>query len=153
ARAGAGHGRRRARGRAMSPLRTEAATDLKRQIDETARALGARTRMRPEVAVILGTGLGTLAEGLQVETRVPYAEVPHFAVSTVESHAGELVFGRLAGRPAVVMNGRVHYYEGYSMRQVAFPVRVARALGAHTLIVTNACGGMHPLLDAGDLVV
>ncbi len=76
---------------------------------------------------------------------MPYGEIPHFAASTVEGHRGELVFGRLAGRPAVVMNGRVHYYEGYTMRQVAFPVRVMQALGARTLIVSNAVGGMNPL--------
>jgi purine-nucleoside phosphorylase len=105
------------------------------------------------VAVILGTGLGALSGSLVAETRVPYGEIPHFAASTVEGHAGELVFGRLAGRPAVVMNGRLHYYEGYSMRQVSFPVRVLQALGATTLLVSNAVGGMNPLFAAGDIMI
>jgi purine-nucleoside phosphorylase len=107
----------------------------------------------PEVAVILGTGLGELATSLEVETRVSYRDIPHFAASTVESHKGELVFGRLGGKPAVVMSGRVHFYEGYTMRQVSFPVRVMQALGATTLIVSNACGGMNPLFEAGDIML
>jgi purine-nucleoside phosphorylase len=131
----------------------DATSELKRQIDEAVASLRGRTALVPEVGVILGTGLGTLAEGLTVETRVPYKDIPHFAVSTVESHKGELVFGKLGGRPAVVMSGRVHFYEGYTMRQVSFPVRVMQALGAQTLIVSNACGGMNPLFDAGDIML
>ena len=131
----------------------DATSELKRQIDEAVAALRGRTSLVPEVGVILGTGLGTLAEGLTVETRIPYRDIPHFAVSTVESHKGELVFGKLGGRPAVVMSGRVHFYEGYTMRQVSFPVRVMQALGAKTLIVSNACGGMNPLFDAGDIML
>jgi len=131
----------------------DATSELKRQIDEAVASLRGRTSLVPEVGVILGTGLGTLAEGLTVETRIPYREIPHFAVSTVESHKGELVFGKLGGRPAVVMSGRVHFYEGYTMRQVSFPVRVMQALGAKTLIVSNACGGMNPLFDAGDIML
>ncbi len=132
---------------------TVATSELKQHIDEAVEALKKRTKIVPEVGVILGTGLGTLAQSLEVEATVPYGEIPHFAVSTAEGHKGELVFGKLAGRPAVVMNGRLHYYEGYSMRQVSFPVRVLHALGAHTLIVSNACGGMNPLFDAGDIMV
>ena len=131
----------------------DATSELKRQIDEAVASLRGRTALVPEVGVILGTGLGTLAEGLTVETRIPYKDIPHFAVSTVESHKGELVFGKLGGRPAVVMSGRVHFYEGYTMRQVSFPVRVMQALGAKTLIVSNACGGMNPLFDAGDIML
>ena len=131
----------------------DATSELKRQIDEAVASLRGRTTLVPEVGVILGTGLGTLAEGLSVETRIPYKDIPHFAVSTVESHKGELVFGKLGGRPAVVMSGRVHFYEGYTMRQVSFPVRVMQALGAKTLIVSNACGGMNPLFDAGDIML
>ena len=137
----------------MNPVKDAAPSELKRQIDEAVSYLKGRTKLVPEVAVILGTGLGTLAEGLKVETEVSYREIPHFAVSTVESHKGELLFGRLAGRPAVVMSGRVHFYEGYSMHQVSFPVRVMQALGAHTLVVSNACGGMNPLMDAGDIML
>jgi len=131
----------------------DATSELKRQVDEAVASLRAKTTLVPEVAVILGTGLGELAEGLQVTMRVPYKDIPHFAVSTVESHKGELVFGTLGGRPAVVMSGRVHFYEGYTMRQVSFPVRVMQALGAKTLIVSNACGGMNPLFDAGDIML
>ena len=131
----------------------DATSELKRQIDEAVASLRGRTSLVPEVGVILGTGLGTLAEGLTVETRIPYKEIPHFAVSTVESHKGELVFGKLGGRPAVVMSGRVHFYEGYTMHQVSFPVRVMQALGAKTLIVSNACGGMNPLFSAGDIML
>jgi purine-nucleoside phosphorylase len=137
----------------MSTTKDAAPTELKRQIDEATSYLRGKTKLVPEVAVILGTGLGTLAEGLSVETAVSYHDIPHFAASTVESHKGELVFGRLGGRPAVVMSGRVHFYEGYSMRQVSFPVRVMQALGAHTLLVSNACGGMNPLMDAGDIML
>ena len=137
----------------MSQVKNAAPSELKRQIDEAVSYLKGKTKLVPEVAVILGTGLGTLAEGLKVETKVSYHEIPHFAASTVESHKGELLFGRLAGRPAVVMSGRVHFYEGYSMRQVSFPVRVMQALGAHTLVVSNACGGMNPLMNAGDIMV
>ena len=131
----------------------DATSELKRQVDEAVASLRAKTKLVPEVAVILGTGLGELAEGLEVEARVPYKDIPHFAVSTVESHKGELVFGKLGGRPAVVMSGRVHYYEGYTMRQVSFPVRVMQALGAKTLLVSNACGGMNPLFGAGDIML
>jgi purine-nucleoside phosphorylase len=131
----------------------DATSELKRQVDEAVASLRAKTPLVPEVAVILGTGLGELAEGLEVEARVSYRDIPHFAVSTVESHKGELVFGTLGGRPAVVMSGRVHFYEGYTMRQVSFPVRVMQALGAKTLIVSNACGGMNPLFAAGDIML
>jgi len=139
----------------MSPTNTETSgtTGLRREIDEAVGALRRKTTLVPEVAVILGTGLGALSEGLEVETRVAYADIPHFAASTVEGHKGELLFGRLKGRPAVVMNGRVHYYEGYTMRQVSFPVRVMKALGATTLLVSNAVGGMNPLFVPGDIMI
>ena len=124
-----------------------------RQIEEAAAAVRARTQIRPGAGVILGTGLGDFADALDLETVVPFAEIPHFPVSTVESHAGELHLGRLAGRPVVVMKGRVHYYEGYSMREVAFPVRVLKALGCATLVITNAAGGMNPDMPPGAIVV
>jgi purine-nucleoside phosphorylase len=121
-----------------------------------AEALGVirpRARVEPEVALILGTGLGGLAREIEVAAEIPYAEVPHFPLSTVESHSGRLLFGRLGGKRVVAMQGRFHRYEGYSMQQVTFPVRVMRALGADTLVVSNACGGMHPLWNPGDLVL
>jgi len=130
-----------------------AVSELVSQIGEAAEALKRRTRVRPEVGIILGTGLGDLAGALEKSVVVPYAEIPHFPVSTVESHAGELHIGALAGRGVAVMKGRVHYYEGYTMRQVAFPVRVLRAIGCRVLIITNACGSMNPDMPPGSVVV
>ena len=125
---------------------------LAREIEEAAAHVRARARTRPEVGIVLGTGLGDFADALAVETVVPYGDIPHFPTSTVESHAGELHLGTLAGRAVAVMKGRVHFYEGYTMRQVAFPIRVLRALGCRTLVITNACGGMSAELTAGTLV-
>ena len=107
----------------------------------------------PTVGLILGTGLGGLAEQIDQHAAIPYGEIPHFPVSTVQSHAGRLVCGTLRGVPVVAMEGRFHYYEGYSLQQVTFPVRVMKALGAQTLLVTNAAGGINPQLDLADLVV
>jgi purine-nucleoside phosphorylase len=112
-----------------------------------------RTALQPQVGIILGTGLGGLAEEIAVEATVPYQEIPGFPLSTVESHAGRLLLGRLANRPVVAMQGRFHRYEGYGLGEVTFPVRVMRALGARVLIVSNACGGMNPLWSPGDLVL
>ncbi|HOJ68381.1 MAG TPA: purine-nucleoside phosphorylase [Candidatus Hydrogenedentes bacterium] len=123
------------------------------QIDAAVSAIRARSAASPEYAIILGTGLGTLADRIDADTRISYADLPHFPRSTVEGHAGELILGRLAGRPVVALSGRFHRYEGYTLQQVTFPVRVARALGAHTLIVSNAAGGMNPHFRAGDLMV
>jgi len=123
------------------------------RIDEAAAAIRARTRVRPGAGIILGTGLGDFADALAVDAVIPYADIPHFPVSTVESHASELHLGTLAGRPVAIMKGRVHYYEGYTMRQVAFPVRVLKALGCGTLVITNAVGGMNPDMPAGSIVV
>ena len=129
------------------------ASELRTRIEDAAAYVRSRTRVRPETGIILGTGLGDFADALAVETIVPYREIPRFPVSTVESHAGELHLGTLAGKPVAVMKGRVHYYEGYSMQEVAFPVRVLKALGCRTLIITNSCGGMNPDMPAGSLVV
>ena len=129
------------------------AGELRARIEEAAAFVRARTSVRPEAGIILGTGLGDFADALQVVTVVPFRDIPHFPVSTVESHAGELHLGRLSGRPVAVMKGRVHYYEGYTMEQVTFPVRVLKALGCQTLIITNAVGGMNPNMPAGTLVV
>ena len=107
----------------------------------------------PEYLLILGTGLGQLAEEMTVDTVLPYDEIPHFPVSTVESHAGKLLLGRLGGKPVMAMQGRFHYYEGYSMQQIVFPVRVAKALGVQTLLVSNACGGLNPNFERGDIML
>jgi len=107
----------------------------------------------PVAAIVLGTGLGALAREIDVEVAVEYGEIPGFSPSTVESHAGRLLCGTLAGRPVVAMQGRLHAYEGYSLGDVTFPVRVMRALGAPVLVLSNACGGMHPLWAPGDLML
>jgi purine-nucleoside phosphorylase len=129
------------------------AGELKTRIEEAAAFIRSRTSVRPQAGVILGTGLGDFADALEVESIVRYREIPHFPHSTVESHAGELHLGRLANRPVAVMKGRVHYYEGYPMEQVAFPVRVLKALGCGTVVITNAVGGMNPTMPAGTVVV
>ncbi|MEO5616408.1 MAG: purine-nucleoside phosphorylase [Candidatus Eisenbacteria bacterium] len=129
------------------------AGELMTQIQEAADAVRARTRITPEIGVILGTGLGDFASGLETEAVIPYREIPHFPVSTVEGHAGELHLGRLGGRPVAVMKGRVHFYEGYSMQQVGFPVRVLKAIGCRTLVITNAVGGMSPNLAPGSITI
>lgn len=103
--------------------------------------------------IILGTGLGGLVSQMTIQCSIAYEEIPHFPVSTVESHHGKLLFGRIADRDVVVMQGRFHYYEGYSLQQVTFPVRVLHALGVRTLLVSNACGGLHPLYRRGDLML
>jgi purine-nucleoside phosphorylase len=122
-------------------------------VADAVRAVRARTTLEPDVGVILGTGLGALAEAIDAEASIPYADIPGFVVPTVESHAGRLLVGTLAGRRVAAMQGRFHCYEGYALRDVTFPVRVLRALGARTLVVSNVSGGMHPLWAAGDLVL
>ena len=122
-------------------------------VDAAAAAVRARTALVPEAALILGTGLGGIGKAITVECAIPYSEIPGFPLSTVESHAGRLLVGTLAGRRVMAMQGRFHRYEGYTLQQVTFPVRVLRALGATTLIASNACGGMHPLWLPGDLML
>lgn len=109
--------------------------------------------MVPDAAIILGTGLGALGRAIEVEATVEYGDIPGFPLSTVESHAGRLLIGTLGGRRVVAMQGRFHKYEGYSLQQVTFPVRVLQALGARTLVVSNACGGMREDWNAGDLML
>ena len=127
--------------------------NLSQSIAEAVTAIRRHTDLAPDIGIILGTGLGGLTEVIEVESAVSYQTIPGFPVSTVESHAGRLLFGRLAGRSVVAMEGRFHLYEGYGLDQVTFPVRVMRALGAETLLVSNACGGMHPLWPPGDLML
>src|SRR6056297_552659 len=111
------------------------------------------TDLRPNYMLILVTGLGQLADEMQIETEISYDQIPHFPVSTVESHAGKLLFGTLGGKEVVAMQGRFHYYEGYTMQQIAFPVRVLKENGADTLFVSNACGGMNPNYKRGDIML
>ena len=129
------------------------AVSLYDDIQRAADAVRAHAAPVPAVGIILGTGLGGLAEEIAVAAAVPYESIPGFPLSTVESHAGRLLLGELGGKPVVAMQGRFHRYEGYSLAQVTFPVRVLHALGASTLIVSNACGGMQPLWAPGDLVL
>lgn len=122
-------------------------------VREAVAAIRERTDHMPEIGLILGSGLGDLAEQIADATVIPYGEIPHFPVSTVAGHAGRLVIGRLEGKTVVAMQGRFHYYEGYSMAQVAFPVYVMKFLGAKVLIVTNAAGGMNKAFQPGDLML
>ncbi len=123
------------------------------RIEACAQAVRARFPRAVDTAIILGTGLGGLADEIDVEQTIDYKDLPNFPLSTVESHKGRLLCGTLGGKTVVAMQGRFHRYEGYSLQQVTFPVRVLRALGANTLIVSNACGGMHPLWEPGDLML
>ena len=123
------------------------------RVEQAADVVRRRFGKKPDAAIILGTGLGGLATKISVEATVEYADIPGFPLSTVESHAGRLLCGTLSGKTVIAMQGRFHRYEGYSLGQVTFPVRVLRALGADTLIVSNACGGMHPLWAPGDLML
>jgi purine-nucleoside phosphorylase len=122
-------------------------------IEAAAAAVRARFARVPDAAIVLGTGLGGLAQAIVVETEIEYGDIPGFPLSTVESHAGRLLCGTLAGKTVIAMQGRFHRYEGYSLQQVTFPVRVLRALGARTLLVSNACGGMDPPGEGGDLML
>jgi len=130
--------------------------DLREQIDEAIAYIKKHTKMLPEIGIILGTGLGGLVKEIRKEIVLDYDEIPHFPVSTVESHHGKLIFGTLAGKKIVAMQGRFHYYEGYTMQQVTFPVRVMShrvGLGVRTLLISNAAGGMNPDFSRGDIMI
>ncbi len=126
---------------------------LREEIDQAVTIVRQTTSFTPDVALILGTGLGGLAAEISLEAEIGYESIPGFPLSTLEFHAGKLLFGTLGGQSVVAMQGRFHCYEGYTMRQITLPVRVMRALGAQTMMVSNACGGMHPLWGPGDLVL
>jgi purine-nucleoside phosphorylase len=128
-------------------------TDLYERIEEARKAIVSQWPGRPQVGIILGTGLGGLAEDIQTEVALPYEAIPHFPQPTVMSHAGRLVCGNLGGKTVVAMEGRFHFYEGYSLQQITLPVRVMKALGCRVLIVSNACGGMNPQFGKGDLMI
>jgi purine-nucleoside phosphorylase len=122
-------------------------------IQQAAAFAQAKWDKSPSVGIILGTGLGALAQDIAADVSIPYEDIPHFPHSTVESHAGRLVCGTLGGKSVVAMEGRFHFYEGYTLQQVTFPVRVMKALGCDTLIVSNACGGMNPQYAKGDIMI
>ena len=124
------------------------------QILETAAFIRAKVgQFTPEVGIVLGTGLGDFADNIEVEYAIEYKDIPNFPVSTVEGHKGRLIFGRIDGRRVVAMQGRFHYYEGYTMQQVTFPVRVLKQLGIRCLFVSNASGGINPSFRTGDLMI
>lgn len=123
------------------------------KIRETAAWLTTHTTVRPEIAIVLGSGLGDLAREIQVIDAFEYKDIPHFPVSTVEGHHGRLLFGQLGGKAVMAMEGRFHYYEGYSMKEVTFPERVMFELGIKTLFVSNAAGGMNPAFHVGDIML
>ena len=123
------------------------------KIQETASWLRERMPAHPETAIILGTGLGRLSEEIEKEVTIPYKDIPNFPVSTVEGHEGKLIFGKLGGKDIMAMEGRFHYYEGYSMKEVTFPIRIMRELGVKTLFVSNAAGGTNPSFRIGDLMI
>lgn len=127
--------------------------EFRKKRDEAVASIRHKTTLTPDALLILGTGLGQLAKEIDAEIEIPYQDIPHFPLSTVESHAGKLIFGKLGGKNVVAMQGRFHYYEGYTMQQIVFPVRVAKALGAPTLIVSNACGGLNPEYKPSDLML
>lgn len=123
------------------------------KIQETADFIRAKVGQMPTTAIILGTGLGALVDHIDEKQFIPYKDIPNFPVSTVEGHSGNLIFGKLGDKPVMAMQGRFHYYEGYDMKQVTFPVRVMRALGIETLYVSNAAGGMNKEFRVGDIMI
>jgi purine-nucleoside phosphorylase len=123
------------------------------KITEACAAIAAQWPHKPAVGIILGSGLGGVTAAIKEKVTIPYGSIPHFAKSTAHGHAGQLVCGLLEGVPVVVMEGRMHAYEGYPLAQITFPVRVVRRLGAELLVVTNACGGLNPQFRTGDLMV
>jgi len=127
--------------------------ELMEQIKETVEFIRTKTKTEPTIGIILGTGLGKLAVEIEKETVIEYENIPNFPVSTVESHKGKLIFGKLGGKNVIAMQGRFHYYEGYTLQKVTFPVRVMKELGIKILIVSNASGGVNPQLEVSDLVM
>lgn len=123
------------------------------KIAESVKFIRTRAAIQPEIGIILGTGLAHLETALTEKIEISYEIIPHFAVSTVESHAGKLLFGKLQGKSVVMMQGRLHFYEGYDLGQVTYPVRVMKELGIKTIVVSNAAGGLHPNFCAGDLMI
>ncbi len=124
-----------------------------KKIHETTEYLAGKTCVKPNIGIILGTGLGGLVNEIDIEHTIPYEFIPNFPVSTVEGHHGQLIFGNMSGHPVVAMQGRFHYYEGYTMQEIAFPVRIMKYLGISMLILSNASGGLNPSFEIGDLMV
>ncbi len=127
--------------------------DLLQKINETCTYLKGQIQQEYKHGVILGSGLGNLTKDIKVHVQIPYGQIPNFPVSTVEGHSGSLIFGELGGKNVIAMSGRFHYYEGYSMQQVVFPIRVMKYMGVDTLLISNASGGMNPDFEVGDLMI
>lgn len=127
--------------------------DLIQKINEATDFVKSQTKLNPEFGIILGTGLGGLVEQIQVDNTINYQDIPHFPVSTVESHRGKLIFGRIYGREIVIMQGRMHYYEGYSLQEVTFPIYVMKKLGVKKLFISNACGTVNPNIPLKSLMI
>lgn len=128
-------------------------SELMNELNETVNFIRSKINVQAKVGIILGSGLGNLTEGLEIEAGIAYADIPHFPVSTVKGHSGKLLFGKLSGKNVMVMSGRFHYYEGYTLQQVIFPVRVMKLLGVETLLLSNAAGGINSNYKVGDLMV
>lgn len=127
--------------------------DLKAKVNEAADVITRKADIKPEVGIILGTGLSRLAEDIEKVAEIPYTQIPNFPAPTLAAHAGNLILGQLGGKPVVAMEGRFHLYEGYTMQQVTLPVRVMKALGVRSLVVSNACGCLNPQWQKGDLII
>ena len=128
-------------------------TELRKHIAESLEFIRTKTDAHPKIGIILGTGLGGLVKEIKKEVVLDYADIPHFPISTVESHHGKLIFGTLAGKKIVAMQGRFHLYEGYSLKQITFPVRVMKFLGVKSMLVSNAAGALNPLFKKGDVML
>lgn len=126
--------------------------DVAQQFNETLQFIAKQHSGQPKVGVVLGTGMGGLADAISVEKQIPYNFIPHFPISTVESHFGKLLFGTIGKTHVVAMQGRLHYYEGYSMYQITYPIRIMKLMGVHTLFLSNAAGAINPVFKKGDLV-
>ena len=124
-----------------------------KRIQETVKYINQQIDSAPEVGIVLGTGLGGLVNEINNSTKIPYTEIPNFPVSTVKGHQGQLIYGDLGGKKVIAMQGRFHYYEGYSMKEVAFPIRVMKLLGVQSMIVSNAAGGVNPDFEVGDIMI
>ncbi len=127
--------------------------NLLEKIEETRAFLAQRVTTKPHIAIVLGTGLGSFAEKIAVEKEIPYSEIPNFKTSTVQGHSGKLLFGKVEGVDVMAMQGRLHYYEGYSMQEITFPMRVMKALGIRIVMVSNAAGGLNPDFIPGDIML
>ncbi|MEE9430403.1 MAG: purine-nucleoside phosphorylase [Melioribacteraceae bacterium] len=128
-------------------------SELINKINETIKVIKEETTEEYGIGIVLGTGLGGLVNEIEIDTEINYSDLPHFPLSTVESHQGKLIIGKINGKNVVAMQGRFHYYEGYTMQQITYPIRVMKFLGVRTLLVSNACGGMNPIYSRGDVMV